>query len=169
VIDVTGVIESDHSRQRPPGRILMHVVTSTGLHAHERTPEPAEVTTPGPAVPSPRRALKLVVTLRPNGNAGYVAVLALGAEGCDPLLRVAPVDDFLAALEDVPALLAEAEARWQVTPRYPTVPDGRHRPTEAVRATPASAPRAASQNEQSSPRDVPLPDRADRPGQLPLL
>lgn len=147
----------------------MHVETSTGLHAHERTPEPAEATTPGPTVPSPRRSLKLVVTLRPDGNAGFVVVLALGAEGCDPLLRVAPVDDFLAALEDVPALLAEAEARWQVTPRYPTVPDGRHRPTEAVRATPASASQAAAQSEQSSTKVIPPPDRADRPGQLTLL
>jgi len=147
----------------------MDAETSTGSHLNERTPEPAETTAPEVVVPSPRRALKLVVTLRLDTNDGVVAVLGLGAEGCDPLLRVAPVEDLLAALEDVPALLAEAEARWQVTPRYPTVPDGRHRPTEAVRAIPASAPRAASQNEQSSPRDVPLPDRADRPGQLPLL
>jgi hypothetical protein len=39
-------------------------------------------------------------------------VLTLGADGCDPLLRAVDAADLPAALEEVPALLADAEARW---------------------------------------------------------
>src|SRR5947209_4773950 len=49
-----------------------------------------------------RRALKMVVTLRPGDGPTYRAVLALGADGCDPLLRSAEVGDLQAALDEVP-------------------------------------------------------------------
>lgn len=64
------------------------------------------------------RILKLVVTLQPDG-AAYRAVLALGADGCDPVFRSVSAADLATALDEAPALLADAEERWQVQPRYP--------------------------------------------------
>lgn len=91
----------------------------------------------------PRRALKLVVSLQPREGQRYNALLALGADGCDPLLRSIDVDAPTAVLALVPALIAEAEARWQTQPRYPSA-----RPGKAPRSTPAP----------SRPTDVPPPD-----------
>lgn len=65
----------------------------------------------------PRRVLKLVLTLRPDEGAGYSALLALGADGCDPLFRCAVVPTLEAALNGVAALVVEAEERWQHQPR----------------------------------------------------
>src|SRR5436305_14715829 len=72
-------------------------------------PEPTAPDTPTPDAAPTRRGIKLVVTLRPDDGGAYHAVLALGADGCDPLLRAADVDDLAAALDEVPALLAEAQ------------------------------------------------------------
>jgi hypothetical protein len=106
-----------------------------------RTPAPAEPTpTSGPL----GRALKLVVTLHP-GESGHRALLALGADGCDPVFRSCAVDGLLAALDQVSALLAEAEARWREQPRNPT--SARTRPTgrrdAPVSGGPSSAETAA--------------------------
>jgi len=86
----------------------------------------------GGAVPAttlqPSRALKLVVTLRPRAGAPIAALLAVGADGCDPIIQSITVDDLHAALVAVSALVAEAEARWADQPRYAAVaaqPDGR--------------------------------------------
>ncbi len=88
-----------------------------------------------------RRALKLVVSLRPGGAMGYQAVLALGADGCDPLLHAADVGDLAGALEEVPGLLAQAEGRWELQPRYPAAPPAKTRPAAASRApTPRQGP-----------------------------
>lgn len=91
-----------------------------------------------PPPPGPRRGLKLVVWLRPEGAADYRAVLALGADGCDPLLRSAGVSDLQAALDEVPGLLAEAEARWAGQPRNPAA-----RPARAARGAPRQRPPTA--------------------------
>ncbi|GEM_PF-6467804 len=77
------------------------------------------VATPGIPVPAappgadaPRRVLKLVLTLKPGDGPGAMrVVMALGAEGCDPLLRSEEVENLQAALDLVPGVLAEAEAR----------------------------------------------------------
>lgn len=74
---------------------------------------------PPTATPPPRRALKLVVSLLAGADGGGRALLALGADGCDPQLRAVLAPDLYAALDEVPALLADAEARWQEAPRYP--------------------------------------------------
>lgn len=86
-----------------------------------------------PRAAASRRALKLVLHLQPIGAAGYRAFLALGADGCDPLLRFTEVADLAAALDEVPGLVAEAEARWQAQPRYPA----------STKARPATAPSRA--------------------------
>jgi hypothetical protein len=71
---------------------------------------------PGPA----HRVLKLVLTLRPADSAGYHALIAVGSDDCDPLLRSVDVADLPGALQEVAALVTEAEARWQTLPRNPT-------------------------------------------------
>lgn len=87
--------------------------------------QPATVTVTEPAPTTedeaPRRTLKLVLTLQPVDDQGYRALLAIGAAGCDPVLRSATVDGLPAALDQVPALVAEAEAHWQARPRIPAV------------------------------------------------
>jgi hypothetical protein len=143
-----------------------------------RTCEPAESadnTAPESATPLPRRALKLVVTLRPDDGAGYVVVLALGADGCDPLLRATRAQDLPSALEEVPALLAAAESRWQVAPRYPATTGGSTRSGAPPRARPSTVtpnPVAEKSPPVAGPPSMPAtpaPERSDRPGQLPLL
>src|SRR5688572_196578 len=84
------------------------------------SPAEGEVASPGaPAAPVPpvRRASKLVVTCTPQDGDAYRAVLVLGADGCDPLFRTIAADGLVAALDEVPALVAEAEERWRTQPR----------------------------------------------------
>src|SRR5581483_4357541 len=57
-----------------------------------------------------RRALKFVVTLQPDPVGSYRAVLAAGADGCDPLLRTLTVQDLAAALTELARLATTAEA-----------------------------------------------------------
>jgi hypothetical protein len=106
---------------------------------------------------TPRRGLKLVVTLRPTQEPGYRALLALGADGCDPVLHLAMVDGLPAALDRVPALLDVAEARWRVRPRNPTVgrPDGRRGDTD--RSRPSGARDPAQRAEPSGQQESSLP------------
>lgn len=77
----------------------------------------------GSAVPTTtvrsRRALKVVLRLQPSAEPGYQVLLAVGADGCDPLYRSLDADDLPAALDAVPVLVADAEERWQRAPRYP--------------------------------------------------
>jgi hypothetical protein len=119
-----------------------------------------------------RRELKLVVSLRPSTTVGYGAVIALGAEGCDPLLRTTDVADLAGALEAVPGLLAEAEERWQLQPRYPTATSPMTRPAAANRAstspqgpTRCEGPAPPVEPEQaptSPPRPAPPSSQADQ-------
>ena len=142
-----------------------------GQPAGEDACRAAQDPAPEAASEPPRRALKFVVTLWPGAAAGYDAVLALGADGCDPLLRAAHVADLAAALEEIPGLLAEAEARWQVQPRYPTGPAGRTRP--AAPSRPATSQSVALPSEQASAEPASAPPArlapADRTGQLSLF
>lgn len=91
---------------------------------------------------TPRRTVKLVLTLRPAGSQGYRVLFALGADGCDPVLRAADVADFAAALDEMSRLFPEAEARWQVQPRYPATASATKvkRTASAGRAIEASQP-----------------------------
>ena len=113
---------------------------------------PAEdVTTNQPRAAASRRALKLVLHLQPVGAAGYRALLALGADGCDPLLRFTEVANLAAALDEVPGLVAEAEAHWQAQPRYPA-------PTKARPATAPSRAKVAQSRPVVSEGDEPAGD-----------
>lgn len=109
---------------------------------------PAKAATSPEAVAAPvevpRRDLKLVLTLQPKSDPGYHALLALGAEGCDPLFRSLDVDSLPAVLDEVPALVAEAQAHWQSQPRYPKA---------TPPARPTTAPKRAGSAAKPSPPD----------------
>jgi hypothetical protein len=131
-----------------------------------------------PAPPRPvataGRALRLVVTLHP-GEAGQRALLALGADGCDPVFRSCAADGLLGALEAVSALLAEAEARWREQPRNPssvrTGATGRR--DRAVAAAPPSAGANAPTGQRpafTAPHSPATPPARPAPtGHLPLF
>jgi hypothetical protein len=68
----------------------------------------------------PGRILKLVLRVAPKDGA-YQALLSVGADGCDPELRVYTVTDIEAALRMFPDLVTSAEQRWQTRPRYPSI------------------------------------------------
>jgi hypothetical protein len=108
-------------------------------------PDAAAITDEAADVPPvrPGRALKLVVSFQPRDGQSCHTLLALGADGCDPLFRSVDVDALTAALAMIPALIAEAEARWQIQPRYASA-----RPSRARRSAPAP----------DHPTDVPAPD-----------
>jgi hypothetical protein len=120
------------------------------------THETAEPTAGGAP---PRHALKLVVSLRPGNSMGYRALIALGSDGCDPLLHAADVADLAGALEEVPGLLAEAEGRWQLQPRYPAAAPAKTRPPGGSRApTPRQGPsRREAPATPAEPRRTPAP------------
>jgi hypothetical protein len=114
--------------------------------------------------PPPRRALKLVITVSAGDADGQRAVLAVGSEGCDPLVRVIELGGMEAALAGVPALLAEAEARWQVQPKYPEA----NRVAPSANRSPRTAPPRAPMSTTSSPSSASAPDSTG-PGQLTLF
>ena len=132
------------------------------------TREAAERTAGG--VP-PRRALKLVVSLRPGNAMGCRALIAVGSDGCDPLLRATDVADLAGALEEVPGLLAEAEGRWELQPRYPAAAPAKPRPTGGSRAPspPQRPPRREPPATPAEPRQAPAvsPHRAPASSQSP--
>ncbi|MCC6175640.1 MAG: hypothetical protein IT305_10085 [Chloroflexi bacterium] len=93
-------------------------VSLLGTSNQPSEPLPTPVAAVDP--PAARRPLKLVVTLTPIEGGAYRAAIALGADGCDPLLRSMTASGLAAALEAVPPLLEEAVAYWQAHPRNPT-------------------------------------------------
>lgn len=121
---------------------------------------------------TPLRPLKLVATLHLSIDGGYHAILALGSDDCDPLIRVLDAPDLATALAAAPALLAEAHDRWQTQPRYPSVrPVSRGNPTKAE--APAVPP-APADGAQGSPTPSSQPAPAATPakpssGQLSLF
>lgn len=80
---------------------------------------PATTIETPPVAEASRRALKLVLTLEPVEAGQFRAALAIGAEGCDPLLRSTTVSGLDDALRQVPTLVEVAEARWRLHPRNP--------------------------------------------------
>jgi hypothetical protein len=141
------------TESQPPG------VTATGSEVFDQALAPADQGAPA------RRTLKLVVSLRPGGDLGYRALLALGADGCDPLLRTVDVADLASALDELPGLLAEAEGRWQLQPRYPTAA-----PTKARSAAPNRTPvpsRNGPRRETSTAADEPYEGPALHPPSVP--
>jgi hypothetical protein len=105
-------------------------------------PTSADGDRPMGATAGPGRTLKLVATLTPTTQGGYQAVLAAGAEGCDPRLQMVAVAGLMDALDALARLTADAEARWQTTPRYPASlvrPTTRAVAAQAIPQPPASS------------------------------
>jgi len=127
--------------------------------------EPSE---PAPTCPeADRRALKLVIRLHPRDH-GYQALLSVGADECDPEMRMLEVTDLPAALSHFPELLAAAETRWQTQPRFPS---SATRPPVSARAqrTATSSPSNRAPSTAQPPADLPPPRSADAPDQLALF
>jgi hypothetical protein len=124
-----------------------------------------EIAGPAAGGAPPRRALKLVVSLRPGNAMGYRALIALGSDGCDPLLRAADVVDLVGALEEVPGLLAEAEGRWDLQPRYPAPSPAMTRPPGGGRAAarPQGPPRREAAATPAEPYRAPAPSPLGAP------
>ncbi|HVC32539.1 MAG TPA: hypothetical protein VNL16_03410 [Chloroflexota bacterium] len=130
-------------RSAPPSVDVENLDRDTTLAA---APPPDEVVegadAPGPVLP--RRAIKIVVTTRPRESERFEVVLAVGADGCDPLFRVIDVDSLDDALAEVPALVAEAETRWQAQQRNPSrvtsVRAKAPHPKDATLASPPESP-----------------------------
>jgi hypothetical protein len=117
------------------------------------------------ATESSRRSLKLVLTLTPTQTVGYRALLALGADGCDPVLRSVEVADLPAAFQEIAALVAAAEARWQIQPRNPASTK-RAGGTAAKHAGTKQRPGQDHPSEPGGPAPEDAPAQSD---QLPLF
>lgn len=107
------------------------------------------------ATETPRRSLKLVVTLTPTEGELYRATLALGADNCDPVLRSTTVAALPDALNQVPSLLQDAESHWQTHPRNPTAPQPPVRRPESDRRRPARSTPPAAEPALMPGSDVP--------------
>ena len=126
------------------------------------------------------RTLKLVLTLQPREPTGYRVLVALGAAGCDPLLRCLEAEALPAILDAVPGLIAQAEAQWAVQPRYPSAakskaPTGKRetkRDPQLPQPDPGSATAAPTDTPPAADAPPPRSDRMPEPaltGQLSLL
>lgn len=105
---------------------------------------------PPAALPAeqPRPTLKVVLTLQPREDNHYRALIALGADGCDPVLHTLNGQDLPAILAAIPDLVTQAEDHWAVHPRYPTVPT----PPKAT-AKPTTSANSAQQEQAPAPAD----------------
>ena len=111
--------------QAPPGTVVVAAEDSEPVDAEMRiggaTAASAAEVSALPAPPAPRRALKVTLTLTPDGADDYRALVGVGADGCDPFFRALAGPGTLATiLAAVPEVVAAAEDRWLGTPRYPT-------------------------------------------------
>jgi hypothetical protein len=116
--------------------------------------EPAPTSEEDPVPAAARRSLKLVVTLTPAEAGQYRAALALGADGCDPMLRSLTVSALSEALDHVPNLLDDAEAHWSRHPRNPTTgPAPRRSASAQTRAVSTATHAQVSEPSQEDPPD----------------
>ena len=140
-------------------------LTATEPTATQATDEAATV----PSAAS-QHVLKLVVTLQPGEGQTYRAILALGTDGCDPLLRCLEAETLPAILAAVPALLTEAEARWVVQPRYPKTTPAKAKPRPTPSPVTAPPPTTEPGDAPVAPDAPPPPPPASAPaGQLSLF
>ena len=147
--------------------------------------EPASTLDEGSVPTAPRRPLKLVVTLTPAEAGQYRAALALGADGCDPMLRSLTVSALSEVLDQVPNLVDDAETHWRQHPRNPTtVPAPRRSVSAQTRAVtppthtqvpePVQEDPPGARAEGDSPPSPPATDPVEMParrtgGQLTLF
>lgn len=135
----------------------------------DESPATATETGSSAAVEPARRSLKLVLSLQPAEGAGYRAMLAVGADGCDPVMRSAEVADLAGAIDALPGLIEEAEARWRVEPRYPAALPTKAKPVATSGPAPAPKQGPAPSNAPAALGDSPPAAKAGAPDQLSLF
>src|SRR6185369_5100427 len=93
------------------------------------------------------RKLKIVLRLEP-ADGGLRALVAVGADDCDPELCVLQAAGLSDVLQFLPGLLATAEIRSESQARYPMVPRPRIERNQATGARrpapPTTAPNAVT-------------------------
>lgn len=115
-----------------------------------------------PAPPAPRRALKVTLTLTPDGATAYRALVGVGADGCDPhFLAIEPPGALAAILGTLPEAVAAAEERWRAAPRYPGSGATAGASAPAKPATPAKAGAKKPARHDLAP--APAPAATDAP------
>jgi hypothetical protein len=136
--DGSGSIGGERDRQPAP------VAACDDGSSHTAAPMPvppsAADSRPGAQLTGARRALKLVLTLQPDGDEHYTAILAVGSDGCDPLLHTMTARGLGEVLDELARLAVTAEAHWRVTPRNVAVAPRRTPPPAQALASSAPAP-----------------------------
>lgn len=116
---------------------------------------------------APLHSLKLVVTLQAIHGDRIRALLAVGSDGYDPLVRATQVGDLASALDEAAALVAEAADRWRTRPRNPPArPQPKARPARTIAAPAALLP---GTSEAENPETQVETGERDGPGQLSLF
>ncbi len=111
-------------------------------------------------VQPPARKLKIVLRVEPS-DVGVRAVVAVGADDCDPEFRVVEAGDLAGVLQSIPGVLAAAEARWISHTRYPQAP---RPPSDRPQSTAVRRPAAAT----TAPGIAVSPPAAGTPAQAQL-
>lgn len=137
----------------------------------EPADEEASAPSPSPASSAaPSRTLRLALTLQPMEQ-GYRALLAVGADDCDPLLQRVEVDGWPALADALYDLADAAMIRWRDQPRNPTVtpPPPKPAPSPKRSSARATAPSSAEPATSDGETD-PAAEGAETPsGQLTLF
>lgn len=138
----------------------------------ETVVEPADEETAAPAASGPSaassRTLRLALTLHPV-ETGYRALLAVGADDCDPLLQQVEVDGWPALAEALQDLTDAAAIRWREQPRNPalTLPP---KPTPTAKHTTGRATEARTSGPVAGDGETPPAVEDTAPsGQLALF
>ena len=126
-------------------------------------------TPPASTAPAPSRTLRVAMTLQPV-EAGYRALLAVGADDVDPLLQQVDVVGWPALAEALQDLADAAAIRWRDQPRNPAfglppkpTPTPKH---SSTRATAADSAGPATGDGETPPA---VEDDAAPSGQLALF
>lgn len=110
-----------------------------------------ETAPPSPASSAaPSRTLRLAVTFQPMAT-GYRALLAVGADDCDPLLQQVEVDSWPTLGQALHDLADAALIRWRDQPRNPAFTPPK--PTPAPSPKRSSAPAAAASADVAAASD----------------
>ncbi|MDP9350504.1 MAG: hypothetical protein M3P51_03030 [Chloroflexota bacterium] len=132
----------------------------SGLAGHIASPQT------GGLQSAPDRDAKLVVTLTHQGGDSYQASILYGGPGRDPFYRVYEVSSIQEAIDEVPAVIADAEEQWSESPRYPKADS--LKPTKGTQK-PKTEPKPESRASQATrPAWSPSAQQASQPQQVQL-
>lgn len=138
----------------------------------ETVAEPAgegeTVTLPDLPAPDARWTLRLAMTLHPV-EGGYRALLAVGADDCDPLMQHVEVAGWPALAQALQDLTDAAAIRWHDQPRNPSVTPI-PKPTPTPKRSGGQAAEASTGSPSRRDDETPAAEDDDAPsGQLALF